>query len=876
MAHPPPQNKDKSSLPYRIWRVFSRSVLILSLLLVLFSFVGAGSLLGYLAVVAKKEPIRTRQETAQQFDNLSQTSHAFFADGSKIGALRSDADRSTIPIQQVSPLFIQALLATEDREFYDHLGISLRGILRAARDNVFQGKMASGGSTITQQLVKNMVLQNREKALQRKLREMVISLRMERMFTKNEILTFYLNSLYFGQGEHHRNLLGIQAASKEIFGVNADHLTLPQAAYLAGMIQRPSAYNPYHSDTLAAGERRMKKVLRSMVSTGVIQPSVYDQAVATNIAPTLNHPPIESTFRRHPFLMTAVEEEAAKILMKQDGLDAKSLSKQGRYRSTMEQYRKRVLTGGLRIETTIDQKLDAAMNQAATNSRLYAHPIQYTALISGKKRTIKNALEEVGSVVLNTKDNSILAFVGGRDFTNGQTNHALSARRQPGSTIKPLLDYAPALEAGLITPGTPLMDEPLTTMNGDGSEKTYKNYNNQYQGPVTARQALTWSLNIPALQLFRQLGKEEAFTPLKKMNFPIKPQDGEASAIGGFTRGFTVAEMTGGYAALAHDGIWEPPHLIRQIMDPSGNILYRYTSSPQRIYSHEASFLTIDMLRDVMRKGTGRWVGYRSPGYDLAGKTGTTQNGHDLWFIGTTPQVALGVWVGYDINHPLTDDRRAKRVWSHLFQAMTKARPDLITKTATFPPPDTLEQVETCTLSGLQATEACRMAHETKKDWVRKEEAPTVECPLHMHANVVQIGNQDYIANPHTPTDLVQERWGAHFAPESSAARWYKGNQVPTKMDPRLGGETPFPPHVHLSPLASGNIHLQWREGGGNVAGWRIYEKGNLVASIPSGNSLSWTGPPGEYTMTAVDVAGMESDPATAIPRKKSTGQDRS
>ncbi|SDX47717.1 penicillin-binding protein [Marininema mesophilum] len=859
MAHRP---QEKNKLPRRIWRIFARSVLVLSLLFVLFSFIGAGSVLGYLASVAKKEPIRTRQETAYQLDNLSQTSHAFFQDGSKIGPLRSDADRRSIQLKQVSPTFIQALLATEDREFYHHDGISFRGILRAARDNLIQRKVASGGSTITQQLVKNMVLQNREKAIHRKLREIIIALRMERMFSKNEILTFYLNSLYFGQGELHRNLLGIQAASRELFGVNANQLTLPQAAYLAGMIQRPSSYNPYHSKTRAAGKGRMKKVLHSMLDTGVISAHAYEKAIASDITSSLNHPPVESTFRHHPFLMTAVEEEAAKLLMKADGFNPKTLSTQGLYRSTLEQYRKRVLTGGLRIETTIDKRLDRAINQAATNPRLYAPPISYSTVVHGQKSVVKDAREEVGSVVLNTQDNSILAFVGGRDFTNGQTNHALSARRQPGSTIKPLLDYAPALEARLITPGTPLMDEPLTTVNGDGSEKTYKNYNGKYRGPVTARQALTWSLNIPALQLFRQIGKELAFSPLQQMDFPIHPQDGEASAIGGFTRGFTVAEMTGGYAALAHGGTWEPPHLIQRISDLTGKTLYQYTSSPRRIYSPEASFQTIDMMRDVMRVGTGRWVGYRSRGYDLAGKTGTTQNGHDLWFIGTTPRIALGVWVGYDMNHRLTDDRRAKRVWSHLFQAMATARPDFITKSTSFTAPDTLEQVETCTVSGLQATEACRMAHETKKDWVQKGEAPTVECPLHTHASVVHVGNQDYLADARTPSDLVKDCWGVRFSKDSSASHWYKGTQIPIESDPRIGGEIPFSPQVQLTHLPSGNTHLQWTDAGGSIAGWRIYENGKRIASIPTGQPLSWTGPPGEYTMTAVDLTGLESKPA--------------
>ncbi|MFC4077001.1 transglycosylase domain-containing protein [Salinithrix halophila] len=862
MARLPSSNNHEFSRLRRFWRGLFRGVLLLSIVLPLLFLAGVGGLAGYFASLAKKEPVRSRSQFTQQLDNLSQTSHAFFRDGTPIGALRSEADRRMVRLDEISPHLIQAFLAAEDKDFYRHPGISPRGILRAARDNLSRQRVASGGSTITQQLVKNMVLQNREKVLERKLKEGLIALRLERVFTKDEILTFYLNSLYFGKGSHRRNMLGVEAASRGIFGRNTRHLTLAQSAYLAGMIQRPAAYDPYRSDTFAAGKRRMKTVLNRMLKNGQITPATYEEALASNLEDTLVKPHRESAYHRHPFLMAAVEEEAAKRLMDADGLNPSELSAQGLYRTTLEQYRKRILTGGLRVETTLDNRLDAAVNKTAANPHLFAKPITYTVRYGSKNHVVKNAPEEVGAVLLDVKTGGILAFVGGRNFETAQTNHALSARRQPGSTIKPLLDYGPALDQGMITPGTVLVDEPLTVKIGNGETKTYKNQNEAYQGPVTARHALKWSLNIPSIKLLRKLGKKEAFRYLEAMDFPIHPRDGEASAIGGFTRGFTVAEMVGGYAMLARGGIWEPPHLVEKITDGKGRVLYEHRPSPKRILSPEGAFLTVDMLRDVIKSGTGRRVGSRMPGYDLAGKTGTTQNGHDLWFIGTTPQVALGVWIGYDINHPLPDSRRAKDVWSRLFRSTLRTRPELFPKGEAFLPPETLEQVELCTVSGQKATENCRKAGEGKTDWVRKGEEPEDLCSLHAVADIVHGGDKDYLADSRTPADFVLQQSGVQFPPDSSEARWYPGKQLPTETDPRESQGIPDPPRVFATPAPDG-IRLTWfHSGKESLVGFRIYRDGSHIQSIPSGQPTRWNGPPGNYAVTAVDVAGLESKQA--------------
>lgn len=860
----PPASEGRRSR--RIWsllrRTFAIGVLLVSIL-ILFTAAATGAAAGYIASLLKEEPLRSEAQIRQQLAGWTQTSHAYFGDGSPIGAMRTDADRKWVAREEVSPALIDALIATEDHRFYEHSGISLHGILRAAWHDLKTGSIASGGSTITQQLVKNVILENREKALERKAKEIAIALRLERLLPKDEILTFYLNSLYFGKGIHHRNLLGVQAAAKGIFGVDARHLNLAQAAYLAGMIQRPTAFNPFSDEGFQAGSRRMHTVLSRMRQTGKITPEAEAQALQFDLKSSLARGEGKSAYHRHPFLMAAVEDEAAKLLMKAEGLQPAELSRQGLYHATLEQYRKRILTGGYRIDTTVDPRLYQAMNRTARNQKLYAKPVTYTVRVGGKKRIVKDAREEVGAVLLDVRTGALLAFVGGRDFEQGQVNRALGARRQPGSTIKPLLDYGPALDQRRVTPATIVVDEPLSTDDGKG--KTYKNYNNRYRGPVTVREALTWSLNIPAIKLLREIGVREGFRYLEAMDFPIHPRDGEASAIGGFTRGFTVAEMTAGYAMLANHGEYRKPWLIRRITDADGHVIYQHRSQPRQILSPGAAWLTTDILRDVIRNGTGRWVGARARGHQLAGKTGTTQNGHDVWFIGYTPRIALGVWIGYDYNHPLPDDRRAKRVWSRIFRSAVHTRPRLSPKGVTFEQPDGLEEAEICKATGQLATEDCRAAKAVVKERLPADQIPEEICLQHGEERIVVVEGKEYVADPRTPPDLTRTQTGLRV-PEQEADRYkhYQGSRLPLERDPRISLGAPTPPQVTAIPSSSG-VKLTWRPSDDTaLAGYRIYREGQRVASIRLDEPPVFTGPPGNYTVRAVDIAGLES--ADGIP----------
>ncbi|MDR6225094.1 transglycosylase domain-containing protein [Desmospora profundinema] len=655
--------------------------LVLFTLFVVGSMATVGAAAGYVASLVNEEPIREREELEGKITGWSQTSYAYFQDGKAIGRLRvQEGDRKVVTHEEVSPHLVHALISTEDREFYEHDGVVPKSILRAAWQQATGSQVQTGGSTITQQLVKNIILDNRAQSLDRKAKEIFLALRMEHFFSKDQILDAYLNSLYFGKDINGRHMLGVQAAAQGMFGVDAKDLNLSQAAYIAGMVQRPNAYNPFRGEeNLKYGTKRMQWVLRKMEETGSISEAESKEAASFDIAGSLAEEEDQPTTAhiRYPYITMTVELEAAKILMREDGLDAQKLSEEGKYLETLQEYKNKVWGGGYQIHTTVDQKLYDAINEAALKDNLYARPTTFT--LNG--REYKNAKEQVGATLLDTKTGATLAFVGGRDFEEDQNNYAFDTSRQPGSTIKPLLDFGPGLDKGVISPDSIIIDEPLKARYGN---HVYRNYTNRYSGAMTARDALKLSMNIPSIKVLRSVGVQNGFEYLEKMNFPVHENDGEASAIGGFTRGFDVQRMTAGYAMMGNEGKFNEPYIIERIEDSAGNVVYQHQPDPVQVFSPQAAYWTTDMLRDVIRSGTGTYIGARAPGYDLAGKTGTTQNTNDVWFIGYTPDISLGVWTGYGVNKRLPDDMRARYVWASIFQALIQADPELVKKNSRF------------------------------------------------------------------------------------------------------------------------------------------------------------------------------------------------
>ncbi|SFI97545.1 transglycosylase domain-containing protein [Thermoflavimicrobium dichotomicum] len=682
------KKEKKTSITRNIFRWFFRTVFVLFVLILITAVGVVGVGLGYISAYAKDEKLRTRADYDKYLTNWSETSYAYFRpnkDGTPelIGRFHNDQDRQLIKdLREVSPYLIDAFIATEDREFYRHPGVAPRSVARAFYEQVQKAMghetQTTGGSTITQQLVRTEILGERNKTGERKIREMVNAIRLEKFYSKDEIFIKYLNSAYFGQGANRKHLYGVVAAARGIFNKDIKDLALAQAAYIAGMVQRPIAYTPFPSqasqkeENLKRGIERMKIVLHNMLVTKKITQQQYEQALRFDIKGSLAKPEDlknEDAFTTYPFLITAIEDEATTILQElyKDDPDLKGKKR--------DYFRRKVKSGGYKIYTTVDKNLYDAMNKAADT--LYMPSTWYKG---------KEIREQIGATLIDNKTGDILSFVSGVKMNEENEEHAFIARNQTGSTMKPILAYGPAMNEGILSPDSVIIDEPVRK---EWSSEYYQNADQKFHGRVTTAKALQWSYNIPAIKVFRKLGKEQAFKYLRMMGMEPHKLDGESLALGGATEGFTVTEMTGAYAMIANNGQFNKPHLIDRIEDSSGKVIYDFHQKyqPKQVFKPEVAYAMTQMLRTVVTSGTASgWIGGSTGGYNVAGKTGTTNDNTDLWFIGYTPEISLGVWAGYEFNLP-GSTTLANQAWVRLFHAATQTAPELIQRGTSFSNP---------------------------------------------------------------------------------------------------------------------------------------------------------------------------------------------
>ena len=694
MENPPER---KQPLWFRICKYSMTFVLTVIITGMLAGCIIAGAAAGFVASLVKDQPIPSKAELAQAIQEFTQTSYLYDRHGKPIGSgeLRTANDRDLVELDDVSPYIIDAVISTEDKEFFEHNGIVPRSLLRAAFQDLSGSSTSTGGSTITQQLVKLSVLKNPEKTYMRKAREIFLALRLERLFNKEDILTSYLNRIYFGQGVSHEHLYGIEAASQGLFGVSANEVNLAQAAYLAGIPQRPNGYSPLEEDTLKAGLERQHTVLRRMLENGKITKDQFDEAKAFDIKTALTEP-VPSTYEEYPYLFEAVQKRAAKLLMELDDINPDELESE-EYDKLLAEYKIRLAEGGYRIHTTIDLKLYDALNKAVREYEGYKPDVEVSADGIEGKLTAK---EQVGSVVIDVKTGALLAFVGGRDKENIK-NRALDAYKQPGSSAKPLLAYGPGMANGVLHPDTILKDTPeAAKVPGH----TVSNYANNFHGEVTVREALKHSYNVAAIDAFKKVGIENGYAFIEKMNMHVDPDYRVPVGVLG-VNGFSPEQMAGAYAMFANRGEFNETHLIARIEDADGNAIYEHEIKPKKIMSEQSAYLLTDVLRDVLTSGTGTWIGNRiSNAYDIAGKTGTTQNAKDVWFVGYTPEIAMSVWVGYDYEQtsPVVrpNENLAKIMWTELFHTLQEARPELSPAGSKFRRPNGLTSVRTSKGSG--------------------------------------------------------------------------------------------------------------------------------------------------------------------------------
>jgi penicillin-binding protein 2A len=548
----------------------------------------------------------------------------------------SASKKEAVDIKRVPTHLVQAVVAMEDQRFYHHSGIDYVGTLRALIHNLSAGETVQGGSTITQQLAKNVFLTH-DRTYKRKFKEMLLAKKIEREYSKNEIMEMYLNNIYFGEGAW-----GIKRAAEIYFGKDVNRLTLGESALLAGMIKAPSVLNPFKD--FQKTMKRRDLVLDRMVELGFITEKEKKAAVGQEIV--LQGKRLDNDARRFPHYVDYILEEAV-----------------SRYGLTANE----VLNGGLQIHTELDPKMQQAVESVYKNDDLFP--------AGGKDQIVQS-----GAVLIDPSTGGIRALVGGRGkHTFRGFNRASQLKRQPGSTMKPLAVYTPALESGYDLDSR-LLDKP--TNFGDYRPK---NHDGRYRGEVTMYEAVVDSLNVPAVWLLDQIGVDRGMETVRRFGIPLDEKERQLGlALGGLNGGTSPLQLAQAYSAFANRGVMVEAHAIRRIEKPDGELVAQWYKKSVRVTSEEVAQKITYMLKGVVDEGTG--TAARIPGRPTAGKTGTTQlpgggdGAKDNWFVGYTPQLVGAVWLGYDKtdgNHYLTttSGQTAARIFREMMAASLKGEP---------------------------------------------------------------------------------------------------------------------------------------------------------------------------------------------------------
>ena len=583
------KRKKKRLRPFRAV-LFSVELIVLCLLLI-----GSVNFAWAVATLPPWDPSKlTGSQSTIIYDRYDQAASEVFV----------NQNRTQVALADLPPYLPQAFVSAEDNRFYEHMGIDPVGIARALWADLRTGSAAEGGSTITQQLVKNAFLSD-DKSLRRKIQEAILALEVEHHYTKQEILEFYLNRIFFGNGAY-----GIQAASQLYFNKDAKDLTLGESALLAGIVRSPSNYNPFASRDLA--KRRQETVLDQMVKYGNITEQDAAQAKQEQLP---YHEGAKSAYQ-YPYYTDEVVSETENILQQQE--------------MTLDTAQNLIYNGGLKIYTALNIPAQQKMESVFANKASF--PPDY------KGQQVQGAM-----VLIDQHTGQIQALVGGRQHSVARPfNRVTQAERQPGSSIKPIVVYCPAIEKGY-TEAFVQDDAPATF-----GPKTFYNDDDTYRGPITMRTALEYSINTYAVKLLDLIGVDYGYGYATRMGITSLDPDKDKNlslALGGITNGISPLEMAGAYAAIANQGIYIKPYCVRKILDSSGGLLYEVKPQQQVVISQQTAYIMTDLLESVVKVGTGTNAQLDRP---VAGKTGTTSGKADAWFIGYTPEYTAAVWTGFD------------------------------------------------------------------------------------------------------------------------------------------------------------------------------------------------------------------------------------
>jgi len=547
-----------------------------------------------------------------------------------------EENRVVVSINHISPYIQQAIIANEDSRFYTHFGIDPIGIVRAVVVDLRAGSLVEGGSTLTQQLAKNMFL-TQERTFTRKIKELFLAIIIERKFSKQEILQAYLNQVYFGEGAY-----GVETAAQVYFGKHASEITLAESALLAGLPRGPNIYSPY-VDSKATLERRFI-VLAGMVKQGYITQEQADQA------------------QKEPITLVGKKKRAIQASYFLDYV-AKELV--GHYGAN------RVYKGGLKVYTTLDSKAQQGAEAVLG---------QYQGAV----------------LALDPRTGYIRAMVGGRNYEESQLNRVLVEVRQPGSAFKPFV-YAAAINQGLTANGI-ILDQPIN-IGGYAPQ----NYDKKFRGPITLKKALRWSVNVAAVKLGQQVGISKVIDLAKNMGITtiVEQDDNLAAALGGLTQGVNLFELATAYTAFANGGVISKPVAILKVLDENDQLLEEVHVVQQSVLSADVAYILTNMMQGVIEDGTGTPANI---GRSAAGKTGTTDGYETAWFMGYTPELLVGIYVGNDNRIPVEiSGTQVAGMWGSMMSKVL-----ISTKQSEFlVPTNIVTHVPICADSGKLATPGC-------------------------------------------------------------------------------------------------------------------------------------------------------------------------
>jgi len=595
--------------------------------------------------------VKNLPDPSKPLSGQQQNSIVYDRNGGIISELYTDQNRTDVKFEQIPAYLRAAVISTEDQRFYEHAGVDPLGIARAIWVDVTQGKH-HGGSTITQQLVVNTLVR-RENSLARKVKEAVLAQQIEKRYSKDQIITMYLNTIYFGHGAY-----GVQAAAQVYFGKDVQDLDLAECAMIGGIIKSPGRYSP-RIDPVAAKNRRAT-VLGQMLDHSYITSAQHDDAEKEPFDLAV----AKSTKEQAPYFMEWIKQ----YLIEKYGPDM-------------------VYRGGLRITTTIDMTMQKAAEQAIA------------------AELNRNSDPSAALVAIDPTTGEVRAMVGGRDFETQQYNVAVQGHRQPGSAFKPFV-LATALENGVSPEQT--YDSSAASLKLDNGQTWKVTGSHSDSGEMRLRTATEKSVNSVYAQLILDLGADEVAATAKRMGITTDIKAVPAIALGGLETGVTPLEMASAYGTLANAGTHVSAHGIIKVQDSDGKTIYSTSTAGKRVLSQAIAYLTTDILKGVITKGTGTAAAIGRP---AAGKTGTTQQYRDAWFVGYTPQLVASVWVGnpeaqtemtnvHGIN--VTGGSFPARIWARFMKAALKN-----TASKDFAKPSGLVNAKICLESGQAATAFC-------------------------------------------------------------------------------------------------------------------------------------------------------------------------